>query len=87
MVRDSFFYSPTYAYSYFTLPITMPADPNMEVVDYERTFEQNEELGLNDINTEEYAAPQPTGDSAEKAQSSEPCLPCGEKNAGSGDDK
>ncbi|XP_035704705.1 zinc finger protein ZPR1 isoform X1 [Folsomia candida] len=62
-------------------------DPNMEVVDYERTFEQNEELGLNDINTEEYAAPQPTGDSAEKAQSSEPCLPCGEKNAGSGDDK
>lgn len=30
-------------------------DPNMTVEDYERTFEQNEELGLNDINTENYA--------------------------------
>jgi len=29
-------------------------DPNMTVEDYERSWEQNEELGLNDINTENY---------------------------------
>lgn len=26
-------------------------DPNMETIEYERDFEQNEELGLNDMNT------------------------------------
>ncbi|KAF7319758.1 Zinc-finger protein ZPR1 [Mycena kentingensis (nom. inval.)] len=31
-------------------------DPNMEVVMYDRTFEQNEELGLNDIKVEGYEA-------------------------------
>ncbi|XP_023224370.1 zinc finger protein ZPR1-like [Centruroides sculpturatus] len=30
-------------------------DPKMTVVHYERTFEQNEELGLNDMNTENYS--------------------------------
>jgi len=29
-------------------------DPNMIIEDYERTFEQNEDLGLNDIKTEGY---------------------------------
>eukprot|EP00276_Gloeochaete_wittrockiana_P009668 CAMPEP_0184645746 /NCGR_PEP_ID=MMETSP0308-20130426/2324_1 /TAXON_ID=38269 /ORGANISM="Gloeochaete witrockiana, Strain SAG 46.84" /LENGTH=437 /DNA_ID=CAMNT_0027075097 /DNA_START=326 /DNA_END=1639 /DNA_ORIENTATION=+ len=29
-------------------------DPNLEVVEYERTWQQNEELGLNDIKTEGY---------------------------------
>lgn len=29
-------------------------DPNMEVGSYERTWEQNEELGLNDMVTEGY---------------------------------
>lgn len=28
-------------------------DPNMKIEDYERTFEENEELGLNDMNTEQ----------------------------------
>jgi zinc finger protein len=30
-------------------------DPNMTVESYDRTFEQNEELGLNDIKVEGYA--------------------------------
>jgi len=29
-------------------------DPQMEIVEYERTFDQNEELGLNDMKTEGY---------------------------------
>jgi len=29
-------------------------DPNMQVEEFERTFEQNENLGLNDIKTENY---------------------------------
>ena len=29
-------------------------DPNLKVEDYERTFEQNEDLGLNDMKTEGY---------------------------------
>lgn len=29
-------------------------DPNLKVEDYERTFDQNEQLGLNDIKTENY---------------------------------
>ena len=29
-------------------------DPEMEIVNYDRTFEQNEELGLNDMKTENY---------------------------------
>ncbi|KAG2032274.1 zf-ZPR1-domain-containing protein [Suillus americanus] len=29
-------------------------DPNMEIVTYERTWQQNEDLGLNDINVESY---------------------------------
>lgn len=29
-------------------------DPNMTIEFYDRTFEQNEELGLNDIKVEEY---------------------------------
>ncbi|PIA14174.1 zf-ZPR1-domain-containing protein [Coemansia reversa NRRL 1564] len=34
-------------------------DPNMVCEDYERTFEQNEDLGLNDINTENYEQVEP----------------------------
>ncbi len=30
-------------------------DPEMTVVRYERTYEQNEELGLNDMRTENYS--------------------------------
>lgn len=29
-------------------------DPNLTIVDYDRTFDQNEELGLNDMKTENY---------------------------------
>lgn len=29
-------------------------DPSMERIEYERSFDQNEDLGLNDINTENY---------------------------------
>jgi zinc finger protein len=29
-------------------------DPNMEVLNYDRTVEQNEDLGLNDMKTENY---------------------------------
>lgn len=31
-------------------------DPNMSITDYERTFDQNEDLGLNDMKTEGYQA-------------------------------
>jgi len=31
-------------------------DPNMTTVDYERTFDQNEDLGLNDMKVENYVA-------------------------------
>jgi zinc finger protein len=30
-------------------------DPNMEIIEYERSHEQNEYLGLNDIKTENYS--------------------------------
>lgn len=29
-------------------------DPNMEIVSYERTWQQDEDLGLNDMNVESY---------------------------------
>lgn len=29
-------------------------DPNMEIVNYDRTWDQNEELGLNDMKVEGY---------------------------------
>lgn len=31
-------------------------DPNMEIVAYDRSWDQNEELGLNDIKVEGYSA-------------------------------
>ncbi|KAG2358486.1 hypothetical protein BDR07DRAFT_1417540 [Suillus spraguei] len=31
-------------------------DPNMEIVTYERTWQQNEDLGLNDMNVELYSS-------------------------------
>jgi zinc finger protein len=40
--------------SYLQNPYAPDNDPNMKVEEYERTFEQNEELGLNDIKTEDY---------------------------------
>lgn len=42
------------ANSYVQNPYAPDPDPNMTVEDFERTFEQNEELGLNDIKTENY---------------------------------
>ena len=30
-------------------------DPNMEVVTYDRTWDQNEDLGLNDMQVEDYS--------------------------------
>jgi zinc finger protein len=42
------------ANSYVQNPYAPDSDPNMTVEDFERTFEQNEELGLNDIKTENY---------------------------------
>ena len=35
-------------------------DPQLHEEEYERSFEQNEELGLNDIKTENYAAQEET---------------------------
>ncbi|KAF9405605.1 hypothetical protein HW555_013732 [Spodoptera exigua] len=35
-------------------------DDGLKITRYERTFEQNEELGLNDINTENYRPPTPS---------------------------
>ena len=32
------------------------SDPNLEIVVYDRSWEQNEELGLNDIKVEGYSA-------------------------------
>lgn len=40
-------------------------DPNMTVEVYDRTFEQNEELGLNDIRVENYEEPVPEKPGAE----------------------
>ncbi|KAI6149746.1 zf-ZPR1-domain-containing protein [Pisolithus tinctorius] len=34
-------------------------DPNMEIITYERTWQQNDELGLNDMKVENYAADDP----------------------------
>ncbi|KAJ2491091.1 nucleolar zinc-finger protein [Coemansia sp. RSA 2052] len=42
------------SHSYIQNIYAPDADPNMVVEDYERTFEQNEDLGLNDINVENY---------------------------------
>ncbi|KAG2036008.1 ZPR1 zinc-finger domain-containing protein [Suillus americanus] len=44
-------------------------DPNMEVVAYERTWQQNEDLGLNDINVDSYSGDD-TKDGDMKAQRS-----------------
>ncbi|KAJ2711890.1 nucleolar zinc-finger protein [Coemansia spiralis] len=42
------------AHSYIQNIYAPDADPNMVHEEYERTFEQNEDLGLNDINVEAY---------------------------------
>ena len=42
------------ANSYIQNPYAPDPDPNMSYEDFDRTFEQNEELGLNDIKTEDY---------------------------------
>eukprot|EP01113_Clastostelium_recurvatum_P030231 TRINITY_DN3663_c0_g1_i2.p1 TRINITY_DN3663_c0_g1~~TRINITY_DN3663_c0_g1_i2.p1 ORF type:complete len:502 (+),score=177.70 TRINITY_DN3663_c0_g1_i2:88-1593(+) len=47
-------------------------DPNMTIEEYERSFDQNEELGLNDIKTEGYGEPEEDEDEGkgkEKASS------------------
>ncbi|KAK2191627.1 hypothetical protein NP493_50g05108 [Ridgeia piscesae] len=42
--------------SYLQNPFAPDPDPNMEVTHYERNFEQNELLGLNDMKTENYTS-------------------------------
>ncbi|KAJ2015512.1 nucleolar zinc-finger protein [Coemansia sp. S680] len=42
------------AHSYIQNIYAPDADPNMTIEDYDRTFEQNEDLGLNDIHVENY---------------------------------
>lgn len=44
--------------SYVQNPYAPDADPNMQIEEYERTHEQNEELGLNDIKVENYGEEQ-----------------------------
>ncbi|KAJ2529400.1 nucleolar zinc-finger protein, partial [Coemansia sp. RSA 1933] len=44
------------AHSYIQNIYAPDEDPNMATEDYERSFEQNEELGLNDINIDSYNA-------------------------------
>ncbi|KAI9226543.1 MAG: ZPR1 zinc-finger domain-containing protein [Piptocephalis tieghemiana] len=41
-------------------------DPSMTIEDYERTFDQNEELGLNDIKVEGYEEPEAASSSTEE---------------------
>jgi hypothetical protein len=53
----------------------------MKIVDYERSFEQNEELGLNDMMTGETDAIPPTQSFAEEAQIPKSSPLCGENNA------
>ena len=43
--------------SYLQNIYALDEDPNMTVELYDRTFEQNEELGLNDIRVENYEEP------------------------------
>ena len=44
-----------YAINHYEFSLTAPEpDPQLEVIVYERSWEQNEELGLNDMNTENY---------------------------------
>ncbi|KAJ2386195.1 nucleolar zinc-finger protein, partial [Coemansia sp. RSA 2559] len=42
------------AHSYVQNIYAPDEDPNMVIEDYERSFEQNEDLGLNDINVDSY---------------------------------
>jgi zinc finger protein len=42
------------ANSYIQNSYAPDPDPNMETISYDRTWEQNEELGLNDIKVEDY---------------------------------
>ena len=44
------------ANSYLQNSYAPDPDPNMEIVVYDRSWEQNEELGLNDIKVEGYSA-------------------------------
>ncbi|KAG1734803.1 zf-ZPR1-domain-containing protein [Suillus lakei] len=42
-------------------------DPNMEIVTYDRTWQQNEDLGLNDMNVESYSGDDDTKDGDTKS--------------------
>jgi len=46
-------------------------DPNMEIVSYDRTWEQNEELGLNDIKVEGYEGEEEAKKAAAEAEAKE----------------
>ncbi|KAJ2156220.1 nucleolar zinc-finger protein [Coemansia sp. RSA 552] len=46
------------AHSYIQNIYAPDADPNMEHEEYDRTFEQNEDLGLNDMNVDNYTQDQ-----------------------------
>lgn len=47
--------------SYIQNPFAPDPDPNMTVEDYDRTFEQNEDLGLNDIHVDSNQPTETTG--------------------------
>lgn len=45
-------------------------DPNMTIETYERDWEQNEELGLNDMKVESYSGDKPVESSTDKGEKS-----------------
>jgi zinc finger protein len=45
-------------------------DPNMTIETYERSWEQNEELGLNDMKVESYSGDNPAEDDSDKVEKS-----------------
>jgi zinc finger protein len=45
-------------------------DPNMTIETYERSWEQNEELGLNDMKVESYSEVNPLGGNSDKGEKS-----------------
>ncbi|GAA5992378.1 hypothetical protein JCM11641_002143 [Rhodosporidiobolus odoratus] len=57
-------------------------DPNMEEEEYERDWQQNEELGLNDIKVEDYGHEEvPEGDAAEEKKEGAEAQPVAEAQA------
>lgn len=44
--------------SFIFSPLFPQKDPQLDIIEYERTWEQNEELGINDMKVDNYEAPQ-----------------------------